>query len=128
MYAIHDPTSRDRSDRTLTAILPNAELSIPRVKFDVGVKSAQSRIHIDRAKKYVFALALENSITGGVHAASRDIDASETDVKVLGPPRANPEAAINGSVLKVIMKGYFPFSELAELEPVHRELPGFPQP
>jgi hypothetical protein len=81
----------------LTAILPNAKLSIPRVKFDVGVKIAQSRIHIDRAKKYVFALALENSITGGVHAASRDIDASETDVKVLGPPRANPEPAINGS-------------------------------
>jgi hypothetical protein len=94
---------------------------IPKFSFDLGIKITQSRITVDRAAQYKFALALENYVTGTVSAASRQLDAALTTLVELGPqePSPNGEAPLmNGSILRVEIKSFFPFEEMKGLSPV----------
>ncbi|MFG1303028.1 restriction endonuclease [Xanthobacter autotrophicus] len=101
-------------------------LYIPRIEFDLGIKISQSRITIDRAQNYLFALAVENCITGICSSASRPLEADRTTITEINPEK-NSEGAEgeeplrNGSILRVYLKGFFPFQEmdgLARMDPV----------
>lgn len=94
---------------------------IPRITFDLGIKVCQSRVTVDRAKQYKFAVAVENFVTGKVSAASRQLDAALTNLVELGgqtPPSGGEQPYVNGSLLRVAIKGFFQFEEMKSLTPV----------
>jgi hypothetical protein len=95
-------------------------LVIPRMSFDLGIKIHQSRITVDRAQRYRFALALENFITGAVSTASRPLDTALTTLAELDikEPSLGEQVFVNGSLLRVVLKGFFPFDEMAGLTPI----------
>jgi len=100
----------------------NGEIvSIPKMSFHLGIKIAQSRITVDRAMQYRFALALENCINGRTSSASRRPDATQTVLADIVPINAAPEgngAFANGSIVRVLLKGFFPIEEMSGLESV----------
>ena len=87
------------------------------VMFDVALKFDQSRLTIDRAANYLFAVAVENFVTRAVASASRTTDASTTTISYAEakPQGPNEEPFQNGMVAKVKIKGMFPFEETASL-------------
>jgi hypothetical protein len=90
------------------------------MSFDLGVKIQQSRITVDRAQRYRFALAFENFITGAVSSASRPIDATLTtlaELEIEEPPPGE-QALVNGTLMRVVMKAFFPFEEIASCTPI----------
>ena len=94
---------------------------IPKFSFDLAIKVIQSRITIDRAKQYKFAFALENYVTGLISAASRQLNDALATLAELGPKEPAPDGQaplVNGSLLRVEMKGFFPFEETNGLSPV----------
>jgi Restriction endonuclease len=100
----------------------NAEvIIIPKMSFGLGIKVAQSRITVDRAKNYRFALAIENYITGSISTPSRRLDVERTTLVDLVPPEPAPEGeapVVNGSILRVCIKSFFPFEEMNGLSPI----------
>ncbi len=104
---------------------PNALPAIcPKLTCEVGIRIDQSRIIIDRSDNYLFALAIEDCISGTVHAASR---AKDKSVSVLAPlpARASPESAQvadtalkPNTLMRVVVRPLFDFSELAGKESV----------
>lgn len=94
-------------------------LIMPKWTFDLGIKISQTRITVDRAKQYKFAVALENYVTGKISAASRQIDAVLTNLAELGSmaePRSGEQPFVNGSIMRVVIKGLFPFDEMKNRE------------
>lgn len=98
----------------------NAMLCLPKIEFDLGVKISQSRITIDRAKDYMFVLAVESCVTGTKMSAARKLDEKHTALShiIEKEPRPNDEILKNGSIIRVYMKGLFPFEEMDGLEPI----------
>jgi hypothetical protein len=93
---------------------------IPKLTFDVGVRIAQSRITVDRAERYMFALAIENCISGATSAAARLNGSATTTlaeiVKAEPDPNQGPILQ-NGSIMRVMLKPLFPFEEMSHLSP-----------
>ncbi len=85
---------------------------IPKISLDLGVKIVQSRITVDRARKFKFALALENCINGKTTSASRRIDATQTVLNEIAPAQTGDATVVNGSILRAFIKGFFPFEEI----------------
>jgi hypothetical protein len=94
---------------------------VPKFSFDLGIKISQSRITVDRAEKYLFALAVENCVNGKVSSAARERSAPHTVLSELrpeAPPPGGEAPVTNGSVLRVFLKPLFPFEETAQRERV----------
>jgi hypothetical protein len=94
---------------------------IPKISFHLGIKITQSRITVDRAQKYKFVLALENCINGKTSSASRRTGAAQTTLSDIVPAkdiREGEAPVVNGSILRVVINGFFPFEEMKDLEPV----------
>jgi hypothetical protein len=101
--------------------MDGAIISIPRISFDLGIKISQSRITVDRGRQYKFALAVENFVTGGVSTASRELGSLVTTLAEVGPrepPKEGDAPVVNGSIIRVGVKGFFPFEEMKDLTPV----------
>jgi hypothetical protein len=93
---------------------------IPRIEYDAAVRIRQSRFRFDRGDKYVFALAVENCITGVTYAATREQGESISGLKELAPAGESScaESLKNGSVLRMTLKSFFDFSEVKGLSQV----------
>jgi hypothetical protein len=93
---------------------------IPKISFMLGVKFHQSRITIDRAQRYRFALALKNFVTGAVSAASRPLDAALTTLAEQDQKEPPPgeQVFVNGSLMRVVLQSFFPIEEMAVLTPL----------
>jgi hypothetical protein len=91
---------------------------LPKITFDLGIKIMQSRITVDRAINFKFAVALENCINKTTASASQRVGATQTVLSEMVPVQNAGAALVNGSVLRTIVKGFFPFEEMAGLEPV----------
>jgi hypothetical protein len=94
---------------------------IPKMSFDLGIKISQSRITVDRAEQYLFALAVENCVNGSVSAAARPRGAEYTTLSDIAPAKADlggDGPVANGSVIRVVMKGFFPLEEMNGLQPI----------
>ena len=96
-------------------------LNVPKIEFDLGIKISQSRITFDRAQNYIFALAIENCVTGVCSSASRPVNADRTTLARIIPEKNQQEVESgevleNGSVLRVYIKALFPFQEMAGLD------------
>jgi hypothetical protein len=100
-----------------------AIVNIPKIAFDLGIKITQSRITIDRAKNYMFALAVENCVNGNVSTASRPIKENLTTLAPVAPIDSvqRGDTMKNGSVMRVFLKGFFLFEEMAGLQPIPME-------
>ena len=86
-------------------------MDIPRIAFDLGIKIDQRLFKYDRSENLIFALAVENCVNGEVTAAFRNVDTDRTTLMpITGPLSTQKEEALkNGSVLRVFLKGFFPF-------------------
>ncbi len=87
------------------------------IEFDLGVKITQTRFQHDRAAQFRFALAVENLINGNVESVSRKREQSVTEMKTLSSRIQStvPEDILkNGSILKIMLEGFFPFEEIPE--------------
>jgi hypothetical protein len=98
----------------------NIIVMIPKITFDLGIKYQQSRFVHDRAKQFVFALAVENCVRNGLMLASRKSDEKHTVLSAVSSSEPIKEENVmkNGSIMQVIVKGFFPFEEIANLQPV----------
>lgn len=96
-----------------------ARIFIPKISFDVGIKIDQSRITVDRAERYLFAVAVENCVNGHVSSAARRHGAPHTtlaELRTVEEKREGDESVKNGSIITVEIKSFFPFEETAGLE------------
>jgi hypothetical protein len=93
---------------------------VARITYTLGIKYVQWRFTYDRAKDYVFALALEDCIRNSVTASARRVasDRSQLTSLVNDGAGAAQERFVNGSVAKILLDDWFPFEELASLDPV----------
>lgn len=94
---------------------------IPSIEVDAAMKVSQSRITVDRAKNYQFAVALDNLVTGITSTATRPKEASSTEIAQIvtgAETQREEEPVANGSVLRVSIKGFFPYDEIRGLRPV----------
>ena len=90
---------------------------ISKMSFDIGVRIHQSRFQMDRGARYVFALAVEDCVRGVTRSAARSKDEPFTVVSpVRVEERQDEEPMRNGSILVVMLKGFFDFDELAGLQ------------
>jgi hypothetical protein len=98
----------------------NIIVMIPKITFDLGIKYNQTRMVHDRAKQFIFALAVESCVRAGITIASRKSSEAHTVLAaVSGSEPANKEDVLkNGSILKIKMKGFFPFEEMSNLQSV----------
>jgi hypothetical protein len=99
--------------------VPGFFATCPKIECDIGVRVVQSRIHVDRSDKYLFALAVEDCVSGAVYAASRENGAN---VSILQPLNASTgtkgEPIQKGSLMRVIANPFFDFAEISGLTPV----------
>jgi hypothetical protein len=93
---------------------------IPRMTFDLGVKIQQTKLRFDRAERLIFALAVEDCIKGHITVASRRED--EPHTVLVAPNSADADAFQNNGIMRVYLKGFFPFEEMDSLTPVPIEL------
>jgi Restriction endonuclease len=89
---------------------------IPEIAFDIALKLTQFRFKFDRGAKYSLILAVEDCITGLTTAATRERDATNTElVELLKQEAAKSGVLQNGSIMTVALKGFFPFTEVSHL-------------
>jgi len=103
----------------LTIPMNGGLLLVPKLSFQLGIKIMQSRITIDRAKQYKFALAVVNCINGNRSSAAKRVDGKETVIEGIITPEAMMSAEaplLNGSVMRVILGGFFQFEEMKDLQ------------
>lgn len=94
---------------------PGMVVLCPKIECDVGVRVHQSPIDADRGANLLFALAVENCITGVVYSATRGKGDTLSSLRELSQSNTPPGKDVleNGSVLRVTTKAFFDFTELA---------------
>ncbi len=94
-------------------------LFIHRMSFHLGIRIDQSHIAVDRAKAFVFALAVENCVKRQVFAASRRPGDAYTElVELPGPDRSEEsqgEIVKNNSIISVWLGPMSAFDDFASL-------------
>jgi hypothetical protein len=107
-------------DKPFSIPQDNMLAMVPRISFDLGIKVSQSRMRHDRAEKYLFALAVENCVSGSVSSAARPKDSDNTELALLPTPNREPtnDVLINGSIMRVIVAVMFPFEVMLDKNPV----------
>jgi hypothetical protein len=64
-------------------------------------------------------LAVEDCVTGVVYAASRQKDATTSSLQKLSTSQGDRSDVLqNGSIMRIVMKPFFAFEDLAGLTPV----------
>lgn len=109
-----------RSDTPLIVPRGDALVIIPSITFELGIKIQQSQVTLDRAKDYLFVLAIVDYVRGAATAASRKHGSDRTLLFPLGLASTGPAKSVfqNGSLMSVALKTFFPFGELSGLKPV----------
>lgn len=105
----------------LTIPMNGGFLLIPKLSFQLGIKIIQSRITVDRAKQFKFALAVVNCINGERSSVARRIDGHETVLAQIATSNIKGGAEQpppNGSIMRVVLGGFFQFEEMKDLQPV----------
>jgi hypothetical protein len=99
--------------------ISNGVIFVPRITFDIGVTILQSRVHLDRAANYLFALAIEDCVQKNIVVASRHQDKDTTSLLPLQTttPSSPEEIYKNGSLMTVWVSGFQSFEEFNNIEP-----------
>ncbi|MGF0335294.1 restriction endonuclease [Ectopseudomonas toyotomiensis] len=108
-------------------IVQNREtfFKISELRAKVGIKVIQSRILIDRSENYLYALAVHDCITNEVFSSSRhkkDSHAQWSSCSKSIERIDRAEAVQNGSIISVVIRGYFPREEMDGLIQTPMEL------
>jgi len=101
-------------DSELQVVNGTTVLYVPRIELAVGIKVSQSRFVLDRSEKYLFVLAIEDCVNNQVYAACKREGSPEAQwVRIKSDTLSHQdEVLVNGSVLRIIMKGFFDPKEL----------------
>jgi hypothetical protein len=93
---------------------------IRKMSFQLGLRIDQSQIAVDRAKSFVFALAIENRVNQQVFAASRRPGDALTEVvavsKLDEAPERQDEIVKNNSIITVWLGTMFSFDDFVALK------------
>ena len=126
-------------DPPLQIRLGDTWIMCPQLEFDLGIKIEQVRYVYDRANAFVYALAVENCISGESHALGRRRESGSLDMNPIWPlpgplgasssaggPSSEPakhkgDEFKNGSVLRIITRILFNMSEMDGLP--HHPIP-----
>ncbi|MCA4078856.1 restriction endonuclease [Pseudomonas kurunegalensis] len=94
-------------------------IMIDKIRIEIGIKLDQSRIYIDRSEKMKYALAVYDCITKETFAVSEHADKPFTNWTLLSQKDDSTNADIvnKGSVISIILKGYFSPEEMDGLVP-----------
>jgi len=106
-------------------------VSIDRIEMEVGIRVEQSQLQIDRARHYLYALAVEDCIRSSVQAVSRaSKDGALTRTHLSRDASSDGEGIVeNGSIVSVATNGFFDPGELDGLTRVDcGPLESFSQP
>jgi len=113
-------------EKPIEVRLPTALVYLPEFHFRLGVRVDQSRIQIDRAEPYAFALAVEDCVQGAVSTAARKRGELQTKVMPVSESAADPADILqNGSIALVWAGPFVPWAEFDGIEPAkgeHRRL------
>lgn len=94
---------------------------IRKMSFDLGLRIDQSHIAVDRAKNFLFALAVEDCVKRRVFAASRRPGEEYTELVALAQPTddaGNPGDIVhNNSIISVWLEPLFSFDDFAAMQP-----------
>jgi hypothetical protein len=94
---------------------------IRKMSFDLGLRVDQTHIAVDRAKNFVFALAVEDCVKCRVFAASRRPGDEHTELVALVQPAETAEdpsdVVQNNSIISVWLGPLFPFDDFAAMKP-----------
>ena len=91
---------------------------LPKVSLNVGIKVSQSRIHIDRSSFYNYALAVVDCVNETTFAAAKHQSSEFSEWKELNSNKSHSDYVKNGSIMSVVIEGYFSPSEMENLESV----------
>ncbi|MBU2514555.1 restriction endonuclease [bacterium] len=93
---------------------------IPKIVMEVGIKINQFKIKHDRSSNLVYALAVEDCISGNTFAVSKKGEDSSTNWNTLmkNPVKSSDDVLINGSIMKVTTSGFFDPNEVSGLKEV----------
>jgi hypothetical protein len=97
---------------------------IPTIFLSVGIKVSQSRLIIDRAKKYIYVLAIEDCINNQIFLASKK-EQQVVNWLTTNPPSSrtpHPDAIKNGSIITVVLKDLFDPKEMDGLKEINLPL------
>ena len=93
---------------------------IRKMSFQLGLRIDQSKLTIDRAKNFIFALAIENCVSQQVFAASRRPGDTLTKLVAISKPDEisdqNGEIVQNNSIITVCLATMFSFDDFVELK------------
>ena len=93
---------------------------VRRMSFEIGLCIDQSHLAFDRARNFVFALAVENCVKREVFAASRRIGDQQTELYPLNQPNISSEqqgdVVRNNSIISIWLGAMFSFDEYRELQ------------
>ncbi|WP_019098337.1 restriction endonuclease [Pseudomonas putida] len=94
-------------------------IMIDEIRMEIGIKLDQSRIYIDRSNKMKYALAVYDCITKETFAVSEHTSKPFASWTLLSGKYDSTSADVvnNGSVIAMIIKGYFPAEEMDGLLP-----------
>lgn len=91
---------------------------LPKLEMDVALKVTQSQIQIDRSSNYRYALAVVDCVNEQAFYATRAQDSEFSDWKQLKTAsEPSSEHLVNGSIMTVAIKGFFPPDEVSQLVP-----------
>lgn len=111
-----------KSQRPIKVLLPGAIILLPEIKFDLGIKIEQSEFNMDRMTPYTYALAVEDCVRNKLFSATKKrTDASEviqTEIGIDQAVKSREDVLVNGSIIRVNLKGWFDPKELANLKVV----------
>jgi hypothetical protein len=93
---------------------------IRKMSFQLGLRIDQSQIAVDRAKNFIFALAIENCVNRQVFAASRRPGDALTELVAISKPDEAPgrqgEIVQNNSIITVWLGTMFSFDDFIALK------------
>ena len=106
-------TANFKLNQTAIASLADGIVFVPEIAFDVGLKISQTRFQFDRGEKYSLMFAVEDCVKGITTAATRDRNEKHTRlVEIINQETCEGEVFKNGSIMTIMIKGFFPFDEL----------------
>jgi hypothetical protein len=106
-----------RPRKPLVVQAPAGTLIVPEITFNFGIKIIQTRFHHDRGQKYAFLLAVEDCVKGVTNATAARVRSEErTQIIQISKEEVDRGGVMqNGSVMRISLKSYFPFEEVAGL-------------
>lgn len=99
---------------------------LTRIDYELGIKVDQKHIVVDRGDAFLHAVMVENIVTKAMYVSSHHKDSAVSkmvEVSNTGRKADFPDALVNGTIMKIVLNGWFDCKEMEGLAPVQRDMP-----